>query len=456
MGSLRGVESRRIKKLVPGAYSINNPDQFIDHRYHGLFITSKLSVFSLKVDLKRSFPLNNPYGHLKKDVSEIGITLFGDIHSHLPFSRLFYDRIGSGIFDQFFGTAETLDIFYFGQEFSGQFGRNAFDGGDTFQLSFHSVFNFAFEILFQFFDYRFQKEEFFHVEFKGLFQAFMGDTHGVLGQLHQILGGEGGFTARESGEDVIYFPPSGPGDFFSGGIATKDFEKGLREDIEVSFGFGEEGGQRVFDLGFGFSDFVFEFLDLSGQEFGFGGEGSGFKEMGIREGKEGQEEGVFFVGLRGVVSGDETGKVMDHFRVKERNPEALIQEEGEKWQVEASGGLKDDVVWGIGGESFKEVFEAFGRHGKVFRGEFAFFGVKDTEVERVFGDIDTYVEHITPPPGIRCMSLSSILPFGRGFYAQPTNRELRDRGTDSFRGSPAYEKWSPCPSINFNSGMDIP
>lgn len=454
MGSLRRREFRRIKKLGPGAQGINYSDQFIDHRYHGLSVTSKLGIFPLEVDLKRSFPLNNSYGHLEKDVSEIGITLFGDTHLDLPFSRLFYDRIGSGIFDQFFGTAETLDIFYFGQEFSRQLGRNAFDRGNTFQLSFHSVFNLIFQVIFQFFNYRFQKEEFFHVELKGLFQAFMRDTHGVLGQLHQVSGGEGRFTARQSGEDVVYFSPSSLGNSFSGGIATKDFKKGLREDIEVFFGFGKKGCQRVFDLGFGFGEFLFEFLDLSGQEFGFGGEGSGLKEMGIGEGKEGQEEGVFLIGLRGVVSGDETDKVMDHLRVEERYLEALIQEEGEKWQVKTSGGLKDDMVWGIGGESFEKVFEPFGRHGKVFRGELPLFWVKDTELEGIFGDIDTYVEHRLPP-GIRYMSLSSILPFGRGFCAQPTHWELRDRGTDSFRGSLAYEKWSPCPSINFIPGMDI-
>jgi hypothetical protein len=40
----------------------------------------------------------------------------------------------------------------------------------------------------------------------------------------------------------------------------------------------------------------------------------------------------------------------------------------------------------------------------------------------------------------------TILPDCGGFLAQPTYRELRDRGTDSLRGFRACGQWSPCPS----------
>lgn len=133
----------------------------------------------------------------------------------------------------------------------------------------------------------------------------------------------------------------------------------------------------------------------------------------------------------------------------------MIQEEGKKREVETSGGLKNDMVWGVGGEGLKEIFESFGGHGKVFGGEFSFFGMKDAELEGVFGHIDAYVKHSLSPFGVSYMSLSSILPSGKGFQAQPTNWELRDRGTDPQRGSMAYKTWSPCPSINFIPGMDI-
>ena len=137
--------------------------------------------------------------------------------------------------------------------------------------------------------------------------------------------------------------------------------------------------------------------------------------------------------------------------------EAIIQEEGKKRKMETTRGLKDDVVWGICGEMFKEVFEAFGRYGKVFRDELSFFGMKDTEAEGIFGDVDADIEHESPP-SLSFRSLSSILPISGGFYAQPTNWELRDRGTNSCRGSLAYKSWSPCPStykVNFITGIDI-
>ncbi len=44
-------------------------------------------------------------------------------------------------------------------------------------------------------------------------------------------------------------------------------------------------------------------------------------------------------------------------------------------------------------------------------------------------------------------SLISILPLGRGFMAQPTYWDLRDRGTYSSRGFIAYKPWSLCPSL---------
>ena len=454
MGHPRRSKFRRIEELITSREGIDYPDQFVNYGYHGFFIASELSVFPSEVMLKSFLPLDRSYGHLEEDISKVRISLFGDVHTDLPFSGLFDHGICSGIFDQFFGVTEAFYVFDFGQEPGGEVAGDAFYGGEAFQLSFHGSFDLRLEVFFQFFDHGLEEEDLLDVNLEDFFQAFMRDSHGVLGHLHEVLSGEGRFTARQSGEDIVYFSPTGFGNSFSGGVAAEDFKEGPREDIEVFFSFGEKGGEGVFDLGFGLGDFLFEFLDLSGQEFGFGGEGSWFKEVGIGEGKERQEEGVFFIGLRGVVSGDEPDEVMNHFRVEEGYLEVLVQEEGEEREVEASGGFKDDMVWGIGGESLEEVFEAFGRHGEVFGYELSLLWVKDTELEGIFGDIDTYVEHRLPP-GIRYMSLSSILPFGRGFCAQPTNWELRDRGTDSYRGFQAYEKWSPCPSINFISGIDI-
>lgn len=48
---------------------------------------------------------------------------------------------------------------------------------------------------------------------------------------------------------------------FSRGVFKQYVKEGVREDIEVSFGFREEDGQGVFDLGFSGREFLFEFLD---------------------------------------------------------------------------------------------------------------------------------------------------------------------------------------------------
>ena len=52
-------------------------------------------------------------------------------------------------------------------------------------------------------------------------------------------------------------------------------------------------------------------------------------------------------------------------------------------------------------------------------------------------------------------SLISILSLGRGFMAQPTYWDLRDRGTYSFRGFIAYKPWSLCPSLPFGLIEDV-
>lgn len=308
MRHLRRGEFRGIKELITGTQSINYPYKLIGHRYHGFFVTPKLGILPLKIAPKSAIPFHYTDSHLKEDIPEEGITLFGDTHPDPPGSRLFSHRVGAGVFDQFLGVTEALDIFHFGQEFSSKFRRDTLYGRETFQLIFYSGLDFIEEIFFQFFGFGFK--ELFDIDLEGFLKAFVGDTDGVFGQFDEVFGGEGGFTARESGEDVINFSPSGLSDSLSGGVAAKNFEEGLVEEIEVFFGFGEEGREAVFDLGFGFGDFVFEFLDLAGQEFSFGREGSGFEEVGIGEGKEGQEEGVFFIGLGGVGGGDEASEVM--------------------------------------------------------------------------------------------------------------------------------------------------
>ncbi|MDN5380458.1 MAG: hypothetical protein PWP26_1537, partial [Thermodesulfobacterium sp.] len=41
----------------------------------------------------------------------------------------------------------------------------------------------------------------------------------------------------------------------------KDVKEGEGKDVEMFFSFGEEDGEGIFDLGFSFREFFFEFLD---------------------------------------------------------------------------------------------------------------------------------------------------------------------------------------------------
>jgi hypothetical protein len=73
--------------------------------------------------------------------------------------------------------------------------------------------------------------------------------------------------------------------------------------------------------------------------------------------------------------------------------------------------------------------------------------IDNTIGEVIFRDVNTYVKHrLSPFSGFKYVPYSS-LPCGKGFFAQPTYWELRDRGTDSFWGFKAQVKWSSCPSF---------
>jgi hypothetical protein len=92
----------------------------------------------------------------------------------------------------------------------------------------------------------------------------------------------------------------------------------------------------------------------------------------------------------------------------------------------------------------------FGDRERTFFNNF-FRIINDTEVERIFGHINANVEHGNTSMFSFNLSLITILPIGRGFEAQSSNRVLRDRGTYSNTGFKAYEKWSLCPFFYFKN-----
>jgi len=145
---------------------------------------------------------------------------------------------------------------------------------------------------------------------------------------------------------------------------------------------------------------------------------------------------------------------VNHFGIENEDVETLRKQEGKKRDMESARRFKDHNVRGELGSYFQKLGKPISGHREGFGSENFPILIEDTERERVFRDIYTDKEHGFPSEK-EFSSLISILPGGRGFYAQPTYWELRDRGTDSHRGFEAYVTWSPCPSINLSSKIFI-
>ncbi|QER41258.1 hypothetical protein F1847_08820 [Thermodesulfobacterium sp. TA1] len=70
-------------------------------------------------------------------------------------------------------------------------------------------------------------------------------------------------------------------------------------------------------------------------------------------------------------------------------------------------------------------------------------------MEVIFRNVNTDVMGHDATSFLRFLSLTPSSRVAGALVAQPTYRVLRDRGTYSLRGSKAYQKWSPCPSLTY-------
>jgi len=96
----------------------------------------------------------------------------------------------------------------------------------------------------------------------------------------------------------------------------------------------------------------------------------------------------------------------------------------------------------------EKIFEGFRGVWKGSLAENLSFFIDNAESKGVFGYINTDVIHrIACHRSFSEIVSHSILPCGKGFIAQPTYLEWRDRGTDSFAGFKAQKVWSSCPSF---------
>jgi hypothetical protein len=172
----------------------------------------------------------------------------------------------------------------------------------------------------------------------------------------------------------------------------------------------------------------------------------------LRRSKESDEESILFVGLRRVRRGVKVRKTTNHFWVNDANIKPCFAQENKKRNVESSRRFHYNHEMKIGGERLKHPIEGrkalFRVRERAFFDDTTAFRFNNAEVERIFRDVNSNVEHgSTSLSSFFNLSLISILPGCGGFLAQPTYRELRDRGTDSPRGFRAYSQWSPCPSF---------
>ena len=114
---------------------------------------------------------------------------------------------------------------------------------------------------------------------------------------------------------------------------------------------------------------------------------------------------------------------MSNFRIDNRSIKAIFREEDEKRDMESSGRLHHNGAGRKRVEDMRERGEILLRDFKgTFFNDFLSF-IKDTEVEGIFGDVNSSVEHGNT--SIRrfseVLSLISILPNGRSFKSQSTN-----------------------------------
>lgn len=335
-----------VKRFVFGAEGIDHPHEFIHHRNHSLFIASKLLILLFKVSPKSVFPSHHTHSHLEENASEMRITLFGNTHFHLPFARLLDYRISSCIFDELFGVWESFHIFHLSQESSGEVFRDTLYGRDEIEVFFVIGLNHFSERVFQFCNSRHQEKELIHVEPEYLFKAGVRNTDGILRQKDELGRGNGRFSTWSGfpGEDLSYFAFVCFSDSRCRGIKRNDGKEGFGEDVKVLFCFRKENGEGLFDLSFSFSNLAVELFNMSCNKFGLRRDVRRGKELRIGECKESENEGIFLVGLRGIVGRDKSCESTSHFGIDEKNVEIVREEKGEKRNVESAGRFENHSI----------------------------------------------------------------------------------------------------------------
>jgi len=442
-----------IERMTGREQGKENSNELIKSSDHSFFIRTEVGVLEREVVFKDRGPHNNAFGHLEEDISEMGITLFGDTSFNFPITGLFNNGIGTSVFDEFFMGVESVNITDFSDKSGGEVGGDTGNGGDDIDFIRETTISFFDKDKREFFEMGVKESEFVDIIDQGEFKTMIRESYGGGGQIDEVFNGEGRFSpfsciSFQEGANIVEF---GRGDGVSGRKSFKYREEVVGEDIKRGFGFGEEYGESIFDLGFAGGDFRFDSFDFSCEEFNMRGGGEIIEELRLRESEQSDKVSVSSVGFGGVVGRDEFNKIINGFRIYDMDIELMVREKSCKREMESSGGFHNESYRIVKGDNFQEGGEALFGHREISFVNDVFGVINDGEIKRVFGNINSNIKHVDTS-GVDYLSLVSNLPGCRGLKAQPTNRDLRDRGTDSYRGLKAYKKWGPCPSnlLNFS------
>jgi hypothetical protein len=385
----------------------------------------------------------------------MGITLLRDtsFYHHLP--RLLNNGVSACILNNLLPAIKPPNISQLSYESTSKFKGDAGNRRDNQDFKRKKTFNFFGEELRELFGIRNKEKELFYMELQRSLKTGVRNTYGILGSSDNIFSGERRLSSLLSAvglQTLVHLISTGLSNKGSRREGRKDRKKGIGENIKHSLSFWKEDRKEISDFGFTLRDFLFNSLNFPCKESNRRNIGRGTDQLWLRRSKESDEESILLVGLGGVRRGVKIRKTTNYFWVNDADIKTCFAQEDKKRNVESSGRFHHNHRMRIGGKRIKHLTkgkEAFLRVRKrTFVDDATIFRINDTEVERVLRDVNSNVEHgKTSLLSFFDLSLISILPGCGGFLAQPTYRELRDRGTDSFRGFRAYVKWSPCPSL---------
>jgi len=423
-----------LEALTLRKHSEQDTNKLINNSNHCLFVAAKLRILPSEIVLEHRTPLNNTCSHLIKSISQVRITLFGNSLLNSHGARLLDNRVSAGIFNKLFPASEPVYISYLSNKPCGKKRRDSRNRRNDVNLVQKKFLNFRLKGGSYFIGVREEEEEPIYVELERDFKPFIRNTDRFRGEDDNIIRRERRLSTSCFNETVSYGFFTGLSNERSGWERANNREESIRKDIEVIFSFGKEDREDILNLGFTLSDFMFNPLKFPCKEpDGRQVNRAICNERRIRDRKKSDKESVPPISFGRISRGVEPDEVMDSFRIDNSYVKTFFREEDEERDMEPTRGFHND------GRGFVRREEANKRRKAVIRvGKRVFFdhlhgiGINDTDVERVLGDVNTYVEHGITSKEVFCrLSLTTILPSGWGFEAQSTYWELRDRGTDS-------------------------